>query len=90
MLVARSTVSRIIDQMEIDKLVHRVTDPDDRRAQRVVLTAAGVDFAARVHEFARQGAGRLPVWICLTEQAELLLLLRKMRSGLAANVGDGK
>ncbi|MBK8028504.1 MAG: MarR family transcriptional regulator [Anaerolineae bacterium] len=89
MLVARSTISRIIDQMEAAELVHRVTDPDDRRAQRVVLTRAGVDLRDRVHEAHGKALEEYLSGVDLAEQEELLLLLRKMRSGLAANVGDG-
>jgi DNA-binding MarR family transcriptional regulator len=90
MMVARSTISRIIDQMEAASLVDRVSDPDDRRAQRVVLTPAGVELRGRVHT---AHGGALETYLCgltPTEQSELLLLLRKMRSGLAANVGEEK
>src|SRR6185369_13928985 len=37
LLRARSTITRIVDQLEEARLVQRVADPEDRRAQRVVL-----------------------------------------------------
>lgn len=89
MMVARSTITRIIDQMEAASLVDRVVDPDDRRAQRVVLTPAGVALRQRVHD--AHGAALEDYLSVLgqTEQSELLVLLRKMRSGLAANLSEG-
>lgn len=53
LLRAKSTITRIIDQLEHDGLVARTSDDDDRRAQRVVLTPAGGEllYSARVaHE----------------------------------------
>lgn len=44
LLVARSTITRIIDQLEEAGYVTRVVDPSDRRAQHVVLTEAGAEF----------------------------------------------
>lgn len=87
-MVARSTISRVIDQMEAAGLVDRVTDPDDRRAQRVVLTPAGVELRTRVHEAHGTALADYLGGLTETEQTELLVLLRKMRSGLAANVGE--
>ncbi|MBN1562837.1 MAG: MarR family transcriptional regulator [Anaerolineae bacterium] len=55
MLVARSTVTRIIDQMEAAQLVARVIDPEDRRAQHVSLTPQGLarfQRAATAHQVA--------------------------------------
>ena len=47
MLVARSTITRIIDQMEAANLVERIIDPGDRRAQHVNLTPQGLDLLKR-------------------------------------------
>lgn len=38
---AKSTITRIVDQLEAEDLVMRCSDDDDRRAQRVRLTPAG-------------------------------------------------
>ncbi|KAB2858081.1 MAG: MarR family transcriptional regulator [Anaerolineae bacterium] len=54
LLVARSTITRLIDQMEDAGWVHRVDDPSDRRAQHVSLTPLGLTlrnqaYAAHEH-----------------------------------------
>lgn len=36
-----STMTGLLDRMERDELVHRTPDPNDRRAQRICLTAEG-------------------------------------------------
>lgn len=41
-------VSRLIDRAEADGLVRRTPDPNDRRAQHVVLTEAGREAAQRL------------------------------------------
>ena len=38
-----STMTGLLDRMEKDALVKREPDPNDRRANRIVLTKAGVD-----------------------------------------------
>lgn len=88
MLLARSTITRLIDQMEAAKLITRVTDPDDRRAQRVVLTPLGVELRQRVHEAHNEALSKYLSVLDPEEQDHLLTLLRKMRSGLAASVGE--
>jgi MarR family transcriptional regulator, transcriptional regulator for hemolysin len=40
-------VSRLVDRAEADRLVERQPDPEDRRAQHVVLTAKGREVAQR-------------------------------------------
>jgi DNA-binding MarR family transcriptional regulator len=53
LLLSPSHISRVIDRAEADGLVVRSPDPDDRRAQRVMLTDSGRaavgDFAPRLH-----------------------------------------
>lgn len=90
MMVARSTISRIIDQMEAAHLVDRVVDPEDRRAQRVVLTPEGVALRDRVHAAHGEALGEYMQGLSQTEQDALLSLLYKMRSGLAANLSEAK
>jgi DNA-binding MarR family transcriptional regulator len=61
--IAPSTLTRNLARLEDDRLVTRDTDPDDSRASRVKLTAAGEKAAARVEEqelaFAQSILGRL-------------------------------
>lgn len=41
LLLSKSTVTRVIDELENRQWVQRLSDPDDRRAQRVILTKSG-------------------------------------------------
>ncbi len=86
LLVARSTITRLVDQLEAAGLVHRVIDPADRRAQRVALSLAGeklVTLAAAAHQLSLgQRLNGLPE----SEQRALMDLLVKVRSGLRANL----
>jgi DNA-binding MarR family transcriptional regulator len=42
---ARSNITQLVDKLEIEGLVRRVADPDDRRGIRAELTEAGVERA---------------------------------------------
>jgi DNA-binding MarR family transcriptional regulator len=48
--ISPSTLTRNLTRLEADGLVAREADPDDARAARVALTAAGTRAAARVVE----------------------------------------
>ncbi|GAB4112790.1 MAG: MarR family transcriptional regulator [Roseiflexaceae bacterium] len=54
MLCDKSTMTRIVDRLEQDGLAKRVGDPDDRRAQRVLLTPRGAELRDRAHEAHRR------------------------------------
>jgi len=87
LLVDKSTVTRIIDQLEREGLVQRVADPTDRRAQRVLLTSAGLErrtkaYAAHTESLERRLNSLTPV-----EQTLLRDLLVKLRAGLRAYLG---
>ncbi|MFF5842423.1 MarR family winged helix-turn-helix transcriptional regulator [Streptomyces massasporeus] len=53
--VEASHVTRQLRQLEQAGHVVRVPDPDDRRAQRVQLTEAGLDAVERMREVRRRG-----------------------------------
>ncbi|MFF9809330.1 MarR family winged helix-turn-helix transcriptional regulator [Streptomyces coeruleorubidus] len=53
--VEASHVTRQLRQLERTGHVTRVPDPDDRRAQRVQLTEAGLDAVHRIQEVRRRG-----------------------------------
>jgi len=82
LLCARSTVTRLIDQLEANGLVTRSHDEEDRRAQFVCLTGKGkavweavaVEHAAAL-EYALTGLSE-------AERSELLVLFEKTRLGL--------
>lgn len=87
LLVARSTITRLIDQMEAAGLVQRINDPDDRRAQRVALTPAGqavLKHAYRAHE---QSLEESLASLSEAERQALVVLLHKLRSGLRSHLG---
>ncbi len=48
------SVTRKVQQLEADGLVHRDPDPNDRRASRISLTTRGRDVVARVHQAHRE------------------------------------
>lgn len=55
--VEASHVTRQLRQLENDGYVIRVPDPDDRRAQRVQITEAGLTAVDRIREAGRRGIG---------------------------------
>ncbi|UUU19522.1 MarR family winged helix-turn-helix transcriptional regulator [Streptomyces sp. DSM 40750] len=55
--VEASHVTRQLRQLEKDGYVIRVPDPDDRRAQRVQITDAGLAAVDRIREAGRRGIG---------------------------------
>ncbi|MFE1835657.1 MarR family winged helix-turn-helix transcriptional regulator [Streptomyces sviceus] len=53
--VEASHVTRQLRQLESSGLVRRVPDPDDRRAQRVQITEAGLAAVDRMREASQRG-----------------------------------
>ncbi len=88
LLLSKSTITRLVDQLEPMGLVRRIDDPEDRRAQRVSLTAAGADYrqmVERAHSISL--AERFGV-LTEAEQAQFVALLSKLREGLVASLGN--
>jgi MarR family 2-MHQ and catechol resistance regulon transcriptional repressor len=86
LLCARSTITRIVDQLEDTGLVLRVNDPEDRRAQLAVLTQKGatmLDSARATH--CASVTSRMDN-LTEGEQEQLILLLGKLRNGLRAQL----
>ncbi|ULR48243.1 MarR family winged helix-turn-helix transcriptional regulator [Streptomyces deccanensis] len=57
--VEASHVTRQLRQLENDGYVVRVPDPEDRRAQRVQITEAGLAAFGRVRAASRRGIGEV-------------------------------
>ena len=78
LLLEKSSITRLIDRMEQEQLVQRVLDPDDRRAQRIILTPAGLErreqALAAHHQSLEQRLGHLSE----DEQQALGSLLEKL------------
>ncbi len=73
----RSNVTQLVDRLEADGLVRRVSDPVDRRSIRAELTEAGVERAARGAEQLRALGDRFE---SVVPRAECERLLRATES----------
>ncbi|MCX7791660.1 MAG: MarR family transcriptional regulator [Chloroflexaceae bacterium] len=86
LLCVKSTITRLVDRLEAHGLVRRTPDPDDRRAQRLLLTPRGLalrDEAIRLHDAAvERRMGLLEP----AEQQQLRMLLEKLRAGLSEDL----
>jgi len=82
LLLARSTITRIVDQLEKAGLVQRNSDPDDRRAQRVNLTAEGEARRKAAQEAHDQSVERRLSTLESAEQEQLRDLLDELRQSL--------
>ena len=88
LLCARSTITRIIDQLEQDGLVRRIDDADDRRAQRVVLTTEGEVRLKQVRLSHENSLARRMSDLSAADHQQLHRLLMRLRDGLRAQL-DG-
>ena len=87
LLLSKSTVTRVVDQLGRAGMVRRAPDTADRRAQRVVLTEEGNRIRGRIiagHDLSLKR--RLSV-LTAAEQKELNAILTKLREGLIADLG---
>jgi DNA-binding MarR family transcriptional regulator len=87
LLFDKSTVTRIIDRLEHAALVRRIADPADRRVQRVVLTARGVEQRNQARAAHERSLERRLATLDSEEQRHLCALLAKLRDGLQAEIG---
>jgi MarR family 2-MHQ and catechol resistance regulon transcriptional repressor len=88
LLRSKSTITRIIDYLEEKGYVERVGDPEDRRAQRVILTRRGVEYRALVAQAHSVSLERRFDTLDSAEQMQLKLLLRKLCDGLRDDLGS--
>lgn len=82
LLLARSTITRIVDQLEKAGLVRRESDPDDRRAQRVVLTPDGEATRKAAQKSHDQSVEHRLMTLDHAQHEQLLSLLGKLRQSL--------
>ncbi|MFH9063216.1 MarR family winged helix-turn-helix transcriptional regulator [Streptomyces coeruleorubidus] len=83
--VEASHVTRQLRQLERTGHVTRVPDPDDRRAQRVQLTEAGLDAVLRLQEVRRRGMEMaLSAW-SPGELRQLALFLHRLLDDFVAH-----
>ncbi len=88
LLYVKSTITRIVDQLERANLVRREDDPTDRRAQRVVLTPEGVAMRDRAMALHRQSLERRMTALSDHEQHQLAALLTKLSDGLDVDLKE--
>jgi MarR family 2-MHQ and catechol resistance regulon transcriptional repressor len=88
LLLAKSTITRAVDQLEDGGLVERIVDPDDRRAQRVVLTGQGLDICNKAHAAHRASLEYRLAHIDSHTRENLDHLLTQLRSNLRADLGQ--
>jgi DNA-binding MarR family transcriptional regulator len=86
LLFDKSTITRIIDRLEQAGLVQRIADPTDRRVQRVVLTAAGLEQRNQARTAHERSLERRMAVLDADEQRSLCALLAKLRDGLQAEL----
>lgn len=89
-LMTATRVSRLVDRAEADGLVERQPDPEDRRAQHVVLTAKGRDLARRYVPLMDAVLGAIFVeGLSERDRTTLVELLRRVRDRAQDLVGEG-
>lgn len=71
LLLSKSTITRVVDELEERGWVQRIPDPDDRRAQRVVLTETGVEMQREICTTHRQALDEIFQTLSEQEQAAL-------------------
>ncbi len=74
----QSTLSRALDQLQADGLIHRKTDPDDSRATRVTITDAGRYLFADLWPHMLAAQDRMFRDIPEAERSAFLATLQKM------------
>jgi DNA-binding MarR family transcriptional regulator len=90
LLRARSTITRIVDQLEEARLVQRVADPEDRRAQRVVLTQEGIQRRELANDAHLKSLQRRLTILSVDEREMLDGLLDRLRSALRTELERSK
>jgi DNA-binding MarR family transcriptional regulator len=86
MLCVRSTVTRIVDNLESSGLVLRVDHPADRRAQRLTLTPEGRQLLDRAQVAHGQALEQSLGLADIASQEHLMGLLQSLRAHLSVHL----
>ena len=78
--IDRTTMGGLIDRLEKELLVKRLTHPDDRRAYRICLTATGKSIENELSVIAQKAQDRFIAKLTDDEVNTLKKLLEKLRS----------
>jgi MarR family 2-MHQ and catechol resistance regulon transcriptional repressor len=84
LVVDRSNVTGLIDRMEKSGWVKRADDPDDRRAYRVTLTAAGRRLFQKVQPLYLESVWRVTAQLRAKPLAAATAALRQLEADAAA------
>ncbi len=90
LLVSRANITGLVDHLEQKELVTRAVDPSDRRARFARITGEGVKL---LNHFMPQHYKRVRdmlAGLSNGEKAQLLELLKKTRSSIAAYTDEAK
>lgn len=82
MLLAKSSITRLIDQLETSGFVQRMSNPQDRRAQHVRLTPSGMELLNRVSKAHERSLEQRMSALNHVEKQHLSQLLLKLRDSL--------
>lgn len=75
-------ITRLLDRLEVKKLVHRERCPTDRRQVTCRITAGGLTLLARLDEVVDGADEELLGALTRSEQRELVRMLDKLRAKL--------
>ncbi|HMQ34419.1 MAG TPA: MarR family transcriptional regulator [Chloroflexaceae bacterium] len=89
LLCVKSTITRVVDRLEADGLALRTPDPDDRRAQCLLLTMRGAAVRERAAALHDSSVERRMALLTADEQRDLCALLEKLRDGLRQGLVEG-
>lgn len=82
LLLSKSTITRVIDELEDRGWVERIPDPEDRRAQRVVLTPDGIQKRREICEAHRQALDEVFQHFSESDRENFDSLLKNLCSSL--------
>lgn len=88
--VTTATLTHHLNAAEADGLVRRWREPHDRRAQRVELTAAGVEMFSRLRRVAAAHDRRLRSQLTEAQELELVELLETLRRSVENPAASGR
>ncbi len=81
--VPLSTATRLANRLERGGYVERLTDPDDHRVVRIMLTVEGKRLYQTIHDFAQQRVLSALDRFSTQERKQLVALLQKAIAALA-------
>jgi len=77
--IGAPAMSETIDRLEEDNYIERITDPDDRRATRILLTEKGKARAYEIQDDHAESLNQLFKNLNEDEKTQLIDLLQKIK-----------